>query len=94
MAKKRSVRKGTATKKPKTISLSIDLSALDKLYRKRYEVALDGDTKGSVRVVLDGDTKGGSVRILDGDGDTKGGALPRPGTIQEAGARRKSTRRG
>jgi hypothetical protein len=48
----------------------IDLSALEKLYKKRYEVSLDGDTKAGFVKALDGDTKGG-LRIRDGD--TKGG---------------------
>jgi hypothetical protein len=51
------------------LHLSIDLNALEKLYRRRYEVRLDGDTKGGLSVRMrDGDTKGG-LR----DGDTKGG---------------------
>jgi hypothetical protein len=90
MAKKRS---STSGRKPKALSLSIDLSALDKLYKKRYQVSLDGgDTKGDVRIFLDGDTKGGSIRILDGD--TKGGAvLPKPGAIQQAARKRKRNKR-
>ncbi len=46
--------------KAKTFALSIDLGALERLYKNRYVITLDG-----------GDTKGGTVRIRDGD--TKGG---------------------
>jgi hypothetical protein len=91
MAKKR---RSTSSRNPKSLSLSIDLNALDKLYKKRYQVSLDGgDTKGDIRVFLDGDTKGGgSIRILDGD--TKGGGvLPKPGSIQESAGKWKSTKR-
>ncbi|TXH66696.1 MAG: hypothetical protein E6Q88_11515 [Lysobacteraceae bacterium] len=49
-----------AAAKSKTFALSIDLGALDRLYKNRYVITLDG-----------GDTKGGSVRLRDGD--TKGG---------------------
>ena len=67
MAKRRktSARRG----KKRSITISIDLSALDKLYKKRYEVSLDGgDTKGGSVKIHDGDTKGG-VRIHDGKAD-------------------------
>lgn len=47
-------------KKQKTFSISIDLDALSKLYKKRYIVSLgDGDTKGGSVAIRDGDTKGG-----------------------------------
>ena len=72
--KKKLSRKKSSTKKPnpKTppggLNLSIDLNALEKLYQRRYDVTLDGDTKGGLSVRMrDGDTKRG-VR----DGDTKG----------------------
>ena len=61
----------------KSITISIDLAALDKLYKRRYEVVLDGgDTKGGKVNVRDGDTKGG---ITIRDGDTKGGPERLPG---------------
>lgn len=74
MAKKARTRRGGA-RKTKSVTVSIDLGALEKLYRRRYEISLDGgDTKaGSVRL-LAGDTKGG-LRIRDGD--TKG-SIRRP----------------
>jgi hypothetical protein len=88
MAKKR---RSKSRSRPKSISLSIDLNALDKLYKKRYQVSLDGgDTKGDIALVLDR----GAIRIFDGDGDTKGGgALPKPGSIQESARKRKSAKR-
>jgi hypothetical protein len=49
----------------KAFTISIDLSALEKLYKNRYVVTLDG-----------GGTKGGSVKIRDGD--TKGGLTIMP----------------
>ena len=73
MAKKKTTtKKGSRKPSPKTprggLNLSIDLNALEKLYRRRYDVTLDGDTKGGLGVrVRDGDTKGGYR-----DGDTKG----------------------
>jgi hypothetical protein len=57
----------------RSITISIDLGALDKLYRKRYEVSLDGDTKGGSVKIRDGDTKRG-MQIRDGD--TRGGRRP------------------
>jgi hypothetical protein len=72
MAKKKAARKS----KRKPFTVSIDLGALDKLYRNRYVVSLrDGDTKGGSVRLRDGDTKGGALRIRDGD--TKGGARSR-----------------
>jgi hypothetical protein len=68
VAKKSRTRRGA--KRPASVTVSIDLSALEKLYKKRYEVSLDGDTKAGFVRALDGDTKGG-LRIRDGD--TKGG---------------------
>ncbi len=67
VTKKKTAKKKTAKKRSTALTISIDLGALDKLYKKRYVVALDGDTKGAV--VLDGDTKGG---VVIRDGDTKG----------------------
>jgi hypothetical protein len=53
------------------LNISIDLNALDKLYKKRYEVILDGgDTKGGSVRIREGDTKG--AHLLIRDGDTKG----------------------
>ncbi|WP_185734608.1 hypothetical protein [Burkholderia sp. Bp9031] len=49
----------------KALTISIDLDALEQLYKRRYEITLDG-----------GDTKGGSIRRADGD--TKGGIIIRP----------------
>ena len=69
MAKKGSRRGGKRT----SITVSIDLTALEKLYKRRYEVTLDGgDTKGGSVKIKDGDTKGG-LQIRDGD--TKGGPI-------------------
>ena len=72
MAKKSTRR----TKRPRLINISIDLDALDQLYRSRYEVFLDGgDTKGGyLRRLRDGDTKGGVRFMRARDGDTKGSA--------------------
>jgi len=74
---KKTTKKTTASKRApakssgKSITISIDLDALDKLYKKRYVVVLDGgDTKGGKVSIRDGDTKRGLV-IRDG-GDTKG----------------------
>ncbi|RQR34434.1 hypothetical protein DIE23_12495 [Burkholderia sp. Bp9143] len=50
----------------KALTISIDLDALEQLYKRRYEITLDG-----------GDTKGGSIRRADGD--TTGGIIIRPG---------------
>jgi hypothetical protein len=73
--KKAAKRGRRKTAKPESVTVSIDLTALDKLYRNRYEVSLDGgDTKGGTVVVTDGDTKKG-VRIRDGD--TKGAPVRR-----------------
>jgi hypothetical protein len=69
VAKKSRTRRGSS-KKRTSITVSIDLGALEKLYKRRYEVSLDGDTKGGSVKAMDGDTKGG-LRIRDGD--TKGG---------------------
>ncbi|AOJ85217.1 hypothetical protein WS87_00190 (plasmid) [Burkholderia sp. MSMB0856] len=49
----------------RALTISIDLDALEELYKRRYEITLDG-----------GDTKGGSIRRADGD--TKGGIIIRP----------------
>ena len=57
--------KGSA-KKRSSVTISIDLGALEKLYKRRYDVSLDGDSKGDSVRVRDGDTKGG-LRIRDGD---------------------------
>jgi hypothetical protein len=57
--------KPAAKRGKKPLTISIDLDALDQLYKRRYEITLDG-----------GDTKGGSVRRADGD--TKGGIIIRP----------------
>jgi hypothetical protein len=64
------------SRKRRSVSISIDLSALEKLYKRRYEVSLDGgDTKAGSVKIHDGDTKGG-LQIRDGD--TKGGGrLPK-----------------
>lgn len=75
----------------RSITISIDLSALDKLYRRRYDVSLDGDTKGDLVRVLDGDTKGG-MRVRDGD--TNGGrALPKRLSKKRPRPSRKKSRR-
>ncbi len=78
MAKKKPVTSATSSSKPSPksqrggLNLSIDLNALQKLYQRRYNVTLDGDTKGGLGVqVRDGDTKGG-LNISFRDGDTKG----------------------
>jgi hypothetical protein len=72
-------------KKKGVVALTIDIGALEKLYKGRYSVRLDGgDTKSGI-LIRDGDTKGGvlissgssagpGVVIQDGGGgDTKGG---------------------
>jgi hypothetical protein len=70
MAKKSRTRGGKGpAKRRSSVTISIDLNALEKLYKRRYEVSLDGDTKGDVVRAMDGDTKGG-LRIR---GETKGG---------------------
>jgi hypothetical protein len=67
---KKSVSKAAKTpakspKKGRSFSISIDLSALDKLYKNRYVITLDGgDTKGGSVKMRDGDTKGGGIAIL------------------------------
>ena len=93
MAKKGASKGKSSSKNTKSLRLSIDLGALEKLYKKRYDLSLDGDTKGAINVQLDGDTKGGAISILDGDGDTKGGgALPKPGGPQRAAKRPRKKR--
>lgn len=84
MAKK--ARKGSSAKKRGSITISIDLTALEKLYKRRYDISLDGG----------GDTKAGSVKIIKGggairirDGDTKGGAVKLPTGPGEEKTRRK-----
>ncbi|SEU45949.1 hypothetical protein SAMN03159335_07443 [Burkholderia cepacia] len=57
--------KPAAKRGKKALTISIDLDALEQLYKRRYEITLDG-----------GDTKGGSIRRADGD--TKGGIIIRP----------------
>jgi hypothetical protein len=76
--KKSAKTKSVAVKRgKKSITISIDLNALDKLYKRRYEVVLDGgDTKGGKVSIRDGDTKGG---VTIRDGDTKGGRERLPG---------------
>lgn len=88
--------KTVGAKKQKQFVISVDLSALDKLYRNRYVISLDGgDTKGGSVRIRDGDTKGG---ILIRDGDTKGGGRPTlpgrgdPGPLR--GAAKKVSRKG
>ena len=95
MAKKKASARKSSSRGGKSLHLSIDLGALDKLYKRRYDLALDGgDTKGgSINVRLDGDTKGGSISILDGDGDTKGGRALKPGEAQERAAKKSRKRR-
>ena len=86
MAKRRKASGRRARRR--SITISIDLNALDKLYRNRYEVSLDGDTKAGWVKFHDGDTKGG-VQIRDGD--TKGGrVLPERSSPRR---RRKKSRR-
>ncbi|WP_342310476.1 hypothetical protein [Burkholderia pyrrocinia] len=58
--------KPAAKRGKKALTISIDLEALEQLYKRRYEITLDG-----------GDTKGGSIRRA-ADGDTKGGIIIRP----------------
>lgn len=71
-------KRASAMSSKKSIAISIDLDALDKLYKKRYVVVLDGgDTKGGKVSIRDGDTKGG-IDIRDGSGDTKGGPANLP----------------
>ena len=78
----RKTSKGSRRKRAKSLTISIDLATLDKLYKKRYVVTLDG-----------GDTKVGTVRDGDG-GDTKSGVLIRDGDTKKGGpVRRKSALR-
>ena len=79
-AKNSSTAAKKAAPKPasRNLNISIDLDALDKLYRQRYVVVLDG-----------GDTKGGGPEIRRSDGDTKGGLeiLDRGRPVEQPAAR-------
>lgn len=68
--------KPAAKRGKKALTISIDLDALEQLYKQRYEITLDG-----------GDTKGGSIRRAEGD--TKGGIIIRPAEKRTKAAAKK-----